>query len=162
MNKILALDQASATTGYAIFDKENNNLINCGKFTFEGELGDRLVKIRNKIIELIKQYEITEVLFEDIQFQSNVGNNVVTFKTLSEVFGVVHELLEELNIPYTIVHSETWKSSLHIKGKNRKEQKAAAKEYVLKNYNLDVSQDICDAICIGSHFLKKDPHDWSE
>ena len=159
MSNLLALDQSSTTTGYSVF--KNGKPVIISHFTVTGELGERLEKIRNKIIDLIKEYEIKEILFEDIQLQSTVGNNVVTFKTLSEVFGVIHELAEELKIPYHIIHSSSWKSGLKISGRNRQEQKAAAKQYVLDNYNLNVSQDICDAICIGTHFLKKDPHDWS-
>ena len=162
MNKILALDQASATTGYAVFDKETNSLIGYGKFTFDDDLGVRLVKIRNKVIELINMYEIDEVLFEDIQLQGSVNNNAQTFKVLSEVFGVIHELLEELKIKYTVVHSSSWKSTLKIGGRTRPQQKAAAKEYVTQEYNLNVSQDICDAICIGAHYLKRNTNNWSD
>ena len=52
MPKILALDQSSRTSGYAVF--ENNNLIASGHFTFtDDDFGVRLYKIRNKIISLI-------------------------------------------------------------------------------------------------------------
>lgn len=44
------------------------------------------------------------IAFEDIQLQGQT-NNVVTYKSLAEVFGVVHELSTELKIPYEIVHS---------------------------------------------------------
>jgi hypothetical protein len=32
--------------------------------------------------------------------QGNIGNNVATFKALAEVFGVVYELVTELNIEH--------------------------------------------------------------
>lgn len=48
MRKLLALDQSSKTSGYAVFyDKE---LKYYGHFTFEDDdLGDRLYKIRKKV-----------------------------------------------------------------------------------------------------------------
>lgn len=47
----------------------------------------------------------------------NQINNVSTYKILAEIFGITHELMVELNIPYQIVSSNTWKSKLDIKGK---------------------------------------------
>ena len=62
---ILAIDQASRTSGYAIFS--DNTLIASGTFTFDDDfIPKRLVKIRNKVIELIQKYNIEMVLLEDI------------------------------------------------------------------------------------------------
>ena len=92
--RILAFDQASRTSGYALI--EDNRLIEHGKFTFEdADFGVRLYKIRQKVEALVKQYSPDKVLFEDIQLQDNVD----TFKKLAEVFGVVYETLTEMNIP---------------------------------------------------------------
>ena len=66
MNNLLALDQSSRITGYAIFS--DGKLIHHGKFTLEDDdIGIRLVEFRNKIISLIHEYFITEVAFEEIQ-----------------------------------------------------------------------------------------------
>jgi hypothetical protein len=59
--------------------------------------------------------------FEDIQLQTGLAGNVQTFKVLAEVYGVIHQLLDEKKIPYQVVPSVTWKSTLGIKGKNRQE-----------------------------------------
>lgn len=62
---VLALDQSSNITGYAIF--ENENLITYGKFnTGDKPLPERLVLIRTAIENLIKQYNVTKVIYEDI------------------------------------------------------------------------------------------------
>lgn len=146
--RLLALDQAT-TTGYAVF--VDNELKDYGKFTYDDDnVGLRLVKIRNKLIELINKHNINEIAFENIQMQNN---NVLTFKVLAEIYGVIHELAEELQIPYTIVASSSWKSTLDIKGRARAEQKRNAQQYVINRYNIKASQDTCDAICIGSHMI---------
>lgn len=151
---LLALDQSSKVTGYAIFD--NQTLIKNGKINLTHEnVGIRLVQLREEISNLIKTYKIEKVAFEDIQLQSTVGNNVKTYKILAEVFGVIHELCEEINIPYEIAPSVTWKSALNIKGKTRPEQKANAADYVNITYNIKPTQDECDAICIGTYVVKK-------
>jgi hypothetical protein len=53
MANILALDQSSRITGYAIFI--DNQLTASGTFTVSDDyIPDRLVKIRNKVISLIE------------------------------------------------------------------------------------------------------------
>ena len=145
--RLLALDQASVTTGWSVFvDKE---LIEFGKFTLQGELDERLVAIRQKVTELIDKYEINYVAFENIQMQNSVGNNVQTFKTLAEILGNIRELVKEKNLPYQVVTASTWKSYSKIKGRKRAEQKKNAQLYVIEKFNIKPTQDEADAICIG-------------
>lgn len=151
---ILALDQASRTSGYAVFC--DDQLIDSGKFTFEDtDIAKRLMKIRNKVEELINEFCIEKIILEDIQCQGNVVNNLETFKILAEVIGVLTELAAEKNLPYELVYSTVWKSTLQIKGRTRPEQKKNAQQYVLNTYGKKVTQDESDAICIGSHYIKK-------
>ena len=165
MTKILALDQSSRITGWAVF--EDDKLIDSGKFTVsDDDIGIRLVKIRKKVLELISQFEIDKVYFEDIQLQGNVTNNVQTFKVLAEVFGVIYETLKEIDIPNETVLAGTWKSKLGIKGARRDEQKRNAQAYVQNTYGKKVSQDESDAICIGAYAVLNVPQtsdvfDWS-
>ena len=64
--RLLALDQASRTSGYAIF--EDDKLINSGTFTLKSDdVGERLVDYRKHIEKLICDNDIEEVAFEDIQ-----------------------------------------------------------------------------------------------
>lgn len=158
--RLLALDQASRVSGWAIFD--NQDLIDSGIFTLKSDdIGERLVQYRQYLSELTDKYEIDEVAFEDIQMQGQV-NNVQTFKILAEVFGVTQEYLAEQNYFYHIVSSNTWKSKLQIKGRTRPEQKKNAQAYVLEHYNKKVSQDESDAICIGASIVgdKRVVHSW--
>ena len=153
MAKLLALDQASQITGFAIF--QDDELVTYGKIVLDDEnIGARLVALRKKILNLIQDNKIDYVAFEDIQMQASVGNNVKTFKVLANVYGVILELCEEIGIKYSIVSSNTWKSTLKIKGKGRSEQKRAAQTFVAQEYNVKCTQDEADAICIGTHIIK--------
>lgn len=166
MSKLLALDQSSKITGYAIF--ENAKLIKYGKINLnDDDIGIRLMKLRNQVKSLIEDNEIDQLVFEDIQMQANVQNNVQTFKTLAEVFGVIYELATELNITNTAVLASSWKSTLQIKGKDRPAQKKNAQAFIEKTFNVKPTQDECDAICIGLHHILKsiksnNVFDWSE
>lgn len=166
MPKILALDQSSRITGWAVFD--GHDLCEYGKIVYDSAIPieERLYKLRNKVADLIDKYKIDEVVLEDIQLQNNVVNNVQTFKTLAEVYGVLSELCYELNIPQSAVLASSWKHTLGIKGANRAAQKKNAQDYVVATYNCKPTQDECDAICIGTHKVKNMPtqtgFDWSE
>lgn len=162
---LLALDQATRVSGWAIF--KDNELVKWGAITAtQNDMGDRLHYIRKQILSLINEYDVDEIVFEDIQLQGNVVNNVDTFKKLAELFGVIHEMCVDIKMPRTAVLASVWKSTLGVKGKDRAAQKRAAAAYVTAHYRLPaISQDIADAICIGTHYLltsKKEPdYDWS-
>lgn len=168
MARILALDQASRVTGWCVFI--NEELKDWGHLnTNQDEIGERLVSIREFIINIVQKWDINTIAFEDIQLQSSVGNNVKTFKVLANVYGVVLETAVELNKNFVIVPSSTWKSILQIKGRSRPDQKRNAQQFVLNKYNIKATQDECDAICIGTYacgkgntaIIKEEGFDWS-
>lgn len=149
--KLLAFDQSSQITGYAVF--EDGALVQSGVFSFDDSaIGKRLAKIRKKVIQLIDEHKPDMLAFEDIQLQAQ--KNPATYKILAQVLGVLEELATELKIEYIVVHSTSWKSTLKIKGRARAEQKKNAQAYVETTYNKKVTQDESDAICIGTHVVK--------
>lgn len=89
-------------------------------------------------------------------------NNVQTFKILAEVFGVLYELCVDLGKPVIAVLAGTWKSTLDIKGKTRPEQKRNAQLFVVDTYKIKPTQDECDAICIGTHYIRTLNYNWGE
>ena len=156
MANLLALDQSSQTTGYTVLVDGKIKVVS--HFTCTGDLGDRLVQLRDRIEALIDEHNIDEVIFEDIQLQDMAGGKEVgikTFKILAEVFGVIHELLTELEMDYTIVPPIVWKATFKIAGKGRKVEKKLAQEYVLATYGMNCTEDEADATCIGAHIIKK-------
>ena len=74
---LLALDQSSRITGYAIFN--GDKLVHYGKFDaaqYADDIGTRLFFIRQYVEELISCFSVDTVILEDIQLQNNVVNNV--------------------------------------------------------------------------------------
>lgn len=165
VSKLLALDQSSRVTGWAVFD--GSKLEAYGKIEYDSStpIEDRLHGLRQQVKDLILAHGVNEVVMEDIQLQNNVVNNVQTFKTLAEVFGVLSELCVDLHIPQQAVLASSWKSVLGIKGKDRAAQKRNAQQWVIDTYEIKPIQDICDAICIGNYVIKNNPtekgFDWS-
>ena len=160
--RMLALDQASRVTGWAIF--EDDELIEYGKIDLskEDQIGQRLHALRGLVQGMIEELKIDKVILEDIYMDGQKVNNVQTFKILAEVFGVFFELCIDLKIPVEAVLAGTWKSTLNIKGKTRTEQKRAAQVWVQENYNIKTSQDTVDAICIGAHIIRQNINNWDE
>ena len=164
--RLLALDQSTRITGWAVF--ADGALQEHGKFDAEAagsDIGKRLTYIRNKIANLIDTHKIDKVAIEEIQLQNTVGNNVVTFKKLAYVQAVIIEYLNQTNIPYEVVPSSSWKSTLGIKGRARAEQKRNAQAWVVNTYDIKPTQDECDAICIGAHCSSIKPlegFDWAD
>ncbi len=164
MSKLLALDQSSHTTGYTVLD--NGKIIKVSHFECIGDdLGSRLMQLRDKVDNLIKEYDIDEVVFEDIQLQDVNGNKetgIKTFKILAEAFGVIHELLTEKKIKYSTALPIKWKAHFKIAGKGRTQEKKMAQAYVLKNYDITCTEDEADSLCIALyHFDLSNTFDWS-
>lgn len=150
----LALDQATKNSGYAIF--EDDKLIKYGIIqTPEIDLADRMVWFRKKIINILEEYNVDEVIVEDVHL--DVRKNPSTFKILAEWLGALLELLAELKYPTEVVLPSTWRSTLKINSgsQERKAQKRRALEYVVTHYNLNCTEDEADAICIGAHAIIK-------
>lgn len=159
--RLLALDQSSHISGYAVFI--DGKLKTYGKIDLkDSDVGIRLTQLRKELIKLIMDNDIDYIAFEDIYMDGQKVNNVQTFKVLAEVFGVCYELFTELEIPCEAVLAGTWKSTLGIKGKTRPEQKKGAQEYVKNRFQVNVIQDVADALCIGAHIIRSnDYYDWS-
>lgn len=147
-NRILALDQASHVTGYSIFD--GPNLISYG--TFEAKETDeakRFHEIKLWLISMIENWQCDIIGIEGIQYQQNMG--VTTFQTLARLQGILMDLCIELNIPYIICPTNTWRAHCEVKGKTRADKKRSMQLLVKKWYDVTVSDDIADAVGIGKY-----------
>lgn len=164
MANILALDQATKTTGYTVL--KNGKIHVVSHFDCVGnDLGDRLEQLRNHVQNLIIDFEIDEVVFEDIQLQDVNGNRetgIKTFKMLAEAFGVVHELLTEMKIKYSVTQPIKWKAHFKIAGKGRAQEKKLSQAYALKNFGITCTEDEADSLCIAMyHYEQTNSFDWS-
>lgn len=71
------------------------------------------------------------------------------------MIGVLIELFAELKIKSSAVLASSWKSALGIKGRARADQKRAAQTFVQDKYNIKLTQDESDAVCIGLYATQK-------
>ena len=150
--KILSLDQALVTTGWAIF--KQNKLVKSGTFSIKSTLpiGARLGAFWKELNNLYSIYEFEYIAFEDIQNQ----NNNETYKKLAMVQSAIYLWCFFQNVMCGVASPSHWRSVLGGNfGKKREEQKQAAINYV-KNYcDKEVSSDEADAVCIGLAYIKE-------
>ena len=148
----MALDQSTKITGYSVW--ENNNLVDYGVLeanTKEKNPVERMYQMYFLVKDLINKLQPNFVSIEGVQFQ----NNFATYGKLSQVQGIIISILFNINVPFIIVEPSVWKSFCGIKGRKRVEQKANTIVMVKDKFDIEVSEDIADAIGIGYYTVNK-------
>lgn len=147
--RVLALDQATITSGWAVLD--DNELIKYGKYTTKGNHStERIAQTKGFVASLIQKWNPSLVALEDIQLQRYTsGDGVLTFKKLAHLQGVLKNYCYECGIPFVIVSSNTWRSVTGVQGRTRVDRKKSAQLLILDAYDVAVSEDEADAVLIG-------------
>lgn len=149
--RILALDQSSHLTGWAIFDDQR--LVRYGVFEAKASDEDaRIHEIRHWLISMIENWKPTLIGIEGIQFQDQSAGRamgVTVFQTLARLQGVLIETCFDLKIPYNIAPTNTWRAHCGVKGRARADRKKSMQLLVKKWYDISVTDDESDAIGIG-------------
>ena len=147
--RILALDQATHISGYAVFN--NKNLIDYGTFEATGENDiERSVQVKQWLISLIDQFNIDFVGLEGIQYQTAAG--VTTFETLARLQGILAATCYEEKVPYKIAPTNTWRLHCGVQGRSRPDRKRSMQRLVKEWFGLTPTEDEADAIGIGKYF----------
>ena len=168
--RILALDAATGTTGYAFYD--DDKLVAYGTFKTNSNKNsiERIHEVKQWLLGLIENYEIDFCGIENIQLQKfgphESQTQVKTFQTLANLQGVLIDTLFEACIDYDLVYVAEWRKYCDVgEGIGRENKKKQAQDKVKLWYGQNCTQDEADAICIGKYFvhiLKKNKSTWGE
>lgn len=144
--RVIALDNSTQKVGLSIFD--DDELVYYILLNFTGaNYEDRLLKIANYIEDIIiNQWDPDLLVFEDVQFQSNYA----TYKKLSMLLGILIVSSLNFGVDYQVVSSNTWRSYYQITGE-RKEAKERSINLIKTMYNIDVNDDVAEAILLGKY-----------
>lgn len=107
---------------------------------------------------MIKNYNPDIIGIEGIQLQQKSGERamgVTVFETLARLQGVLMITCYESKIPFQICSSNTWRESCGVKGKTRIDRKKSMQNLVRNWYNIEVSDDVSDAIGLGRYISNK-------
>ena len=155
--RVIALDQATKITGYAVFD--GLELIKYG--VFEVTLDDEIARdnvMKMWLINMIENWQPDLIGIEGIQFQTTVNGHhsmgVTTFETLARLQGILMETCFEKKIKYQICPTNTWRAHCGVKGKTRADKKMSTRHLIKDWYDINVSEDEADAIGIGKYLAE--------
>ena len=148
--RVLALDDSTTITGWAVFD--NEELVGYGKIEMTQKTPlERITALKQWMLSMITKWNPDVVAIEDIQQQQNVQ----IFKVLAWLQGVLLNALFETKTQFEIVHVASWRSYCQVKGRSRSELKKNAQTRIKDWYDVSVSQDEADAICLGRYAIKE-------
>ena len=153
MSKILiALDESTTCTGYAVFD--DGELIEHGIFSFKSkDVLERVSLIMEEIEELIKTYKPDNMVIEDVQ----ITMNAATAKSLLGLQFMIEVYAHRNNISCETYRTTKWRQILGLSNSRSLDRKAKKQEtidYVKNKYGIEIlKDDESDAIAIGTAYL---------
>lgn len=159
--RVLALDAATTTTGYALYD--DKELVKYGHFTVAGnDTTQRIHEVGEWLNAIIGEWRPDFVCIEQIQLQSfgdpktsTFGGNlqVELFQILANLQGVLQDILFVNQMPYELIYAATWRKFCGVVGKKREDKKKSAQLKVSEWYGISATQDEADAICLGKYAI---------
>lgn len=155
---ILSLDMSTKSTGYAIF--KHNKLQQYACITASSnDLFNRIKVMMNGINQILMQNpDLEYVVMQQVRQQGFV--NVKTYKALMYLQGciqmMIHQKFKHLQTDF--LYPSSWRKVCQIKqgrGVQRKNQKQLDIQWVKDNYNIEVNDDIADAIGLGYAYINQ-------
>ncbi len=152
--KILAFDQSTKKTGWAVFrDKKLTKceLIDCDDKNLSP--AERFEKMCRAVQDVIDRVKPDLIVLEDVAMQTNAYSLI----TLSRLQGVIISACFQNHIEFYICPPSSWRKDLGFKqgkGHPRKDLKKQAIAYCKDHHGVDLDEDRADAVCIGDAFTK--------
>lgn len=149
---------STKSTGYAIY--KHNKLVQYNYITAtSNDLFNRIKVMLNAINKLLEQNpDLEYVIMQQVRQEGFV--NVKTYKALMYLQGcvqmIIHQKFKHLQTDF--LYPSSWRKVCKIKqgrGVQRKQQKQLDIQWVKQNFNIEVNDDIADAIGIGYAYINQ-------
>ena len=154
--RIIALDQSSHKTGYAIYD--GLTLVSYGVYeSTKASPMDRLKAACDWLDSMIANWKPDEIGFEEPQYNPGGGDDKDkirahdTFKLLAQIMGALMITAMRAKVKVSTVLIPTWRHHCGVKGRYRADKKRSMQLIAKKEYDITVSDDEADAIGIGKY-----------
>ena len=156
---IIAIDASTKSSGIAIY--KHNQLVKHTCITASSsDLFNRIKVMVDQIKNIIIQDpDIEYIVLEQVRQEGFV--NIKTYKALMYLQGCIGMMLHQnfKHIQLDFMYPSEWRKVCQIKqgrGVQRTKQKENDILWVKQNFNLDVNDDIADAIGLGYAYINKD------
>jgi crossover junction endodeoxyribonuclease RuvC len=147
--KILGIDPGTATTGWAILEEKNGEVVPCAYGCIltkkERSTAERLLEVAQDLRKIIKKYRPQEAAIEDIFFFKNVKTAV----KVSQSRGVLLLTLEEFKVKIAEYTPLQVKQALTGYGRAEKKQIQLMTKNILHLKSLPKPDDTADALAIA-------------
>lgn len=154
--KTLSIDASTRSTGIAVFDNSQLIFYKCIEIKSSDQL-KRIEYMANEIEKIIIQYQPTDIVMQQI-LPEDVKHNQNVYKALIYLQAAIILKAHKHKREVELVVASHWRAQIGIRtgrGIKRNELKTASKKLVKAIYNIDVNDDISDAICIGIAYIKE-------
>lgn len=158
---ILAIDASTKSTGYAIFEDEILKGYGCITAS-STDVINRIHKIVLGLSEVFDNYKIDKIILEEVrpEDKNHPVQNIQTHRVLmwlqAAIAFLAHDRNSKIKIEY--IYPSEWRKHCGIKtgrGIKREVLKQQDIAFVKKQYNIDVNDDIADAIGIGYGYTQE-------
>ena len=156
---ILSIDASTKSTGIALYKHNKLQKYDCIKAS-SSDLFNR-IKVMVDAIEkqLEENLNLDYVVLEQVRQEGFM--NVKTYKALMYLQGcicmMIHQKFKHIRVQF--MYPSEWRKVCKIgqgRGVQRKKQKQNDIQWVKQNFNIDVNDDIADAIGLGYAFINKE------
>lgn len=146
--KIIAFDQSTNATGWAVLEQGSGVIIKSGVLRPKGETNDRIRQTIKQAIWLCEEFEVTFVFIEGIYSKLNPR----VYEILAKLAGTLEITLEEKGYFVNVVKPSEWRKRVGIKNRKRADVKKEAIDLVYTLYDIKASEDEAEAILFARAF----------
>lgn len=150
----LAIDASTKSSGWAFFKDKQLEAFGCITASSTDKI-KRIQKMITELDEVLAQYDIDIVIMEEVRpEEKGQSGNIATHKALMYLQAAIAFLLHEKypNVKMEFLYPSEWRKICGIKtgaGIKRDSLKALDIAFVKDTFNVEVNDDIADAIGIG-------------
>lgn len=151
--KLITIDGSTNKSGIAYFCNGKYKTHHLLDYSKNKIIDSRFKSMSKGIWELLNTYKPNIVYMEE----TYTAKNPQTTKFLTILQGVVYTWCMNNECEFNTIRPTQWRKQLFFtqgKGIKREQLKEQSINYVLENYNIKVSDDEADAICIADAVLK--------
>lgn len=149
--KLIAFDQSTTATGWCLMNQQTSEIIDYGVIIPKGETNDRIRQTIKRCMYLCDYHQVTFVFIEGIQIQKNPR----VYEILAKLQGTLEICLEEKNYIVNVVKAAEWRKKVGIKSRKRAELKSEAIQMVSDIYQIEPTEDECEAILFARAFSEQ-------
>ncbi len=151
--KLITIDGSTMKTGMAYFCNGKYKAHHLLDYSKDKNMENRFESMSKGIWSILDIYRPNIIYIEE----TYMGNNAQTMKVLTKLQGVVYAWCMNHDCEFNTIRPTQWRKQLKFnqgKSVKRNELKEQSVKYIFDNYELNVSDDEADAICIADAVLK--------